>query len=262
MKKKMSMNRVFAGFRQVLEIYKVEEAIPVRDEKGEIKDYADGLALVLSDNVKFPDDAAARLPYKFVVSRYFELDLEEEPIMPVKFRQDDNLRKALEFLRIGEAKNEWADHLLNSDTEVEFLCGNFEEERQKTRNLKGSLVLDDPICASHVLVKIRGEYDLNFAAFYGAKNYALVRDEAGSWNTYLLLSLDNKKVLREDEPIGEIWYGNDERRVEAMWGRLKEALKGHKMLIHDEKRNMNRARRKQKKEERKRLEQSGRQKMV
>lgn len=262
MKRKMSMNKVFEGFNRVLEVYKVEGTVPMRDEEGEIEDYVDGLALILSDNMKFPHDAAARVPYKFIVNRYFELDLAEKPILPVKFRQDENLRKALEFLRIGEAKNEWADYLLNSDTEVGFLCGNFEEEWQKSRKLKGSLMLDDPIYASHVLVKIRGEYDLNFAAFYEAKNYALVRDETGSWNTYLLLDLENKTVLREDEPIGEIWYGNAECRMKAVWERLIEALEGHQTLIQNEKRDMNRARRRQKKEERKRLEQLGRQKMV
>lgn len=221
MKKMMSMKQVFDTFGRVLEIAKMEKAVLVRDKNGEVVRYDDGFGLILSDNEKFPLDGGARIPYRFVVDRHFRLEAADKPVLPVCFRQDEELRKALGILRKGESADADAKQFLE-DENVTFLFANFTPLDDRNRRLKGILTLADPRYATDVVVRVEDKQSLELAAACGAKSSVSVRDSFARWNMYMIINLAEKEI--------------------------ETALDGHWNLICEEEKKMNQARRQYRKE--------------
>ncbi len=140
------------------------------NEVREVRDVDLGhLALIINDQI------GEQMPYEFCVSKAFEVDADGKPILPVRFEENEELRKKLRMFYLEECKKGGkltGGALLAEETTVEFLYGKLGKMMKRNREefwLKQDGNKEE---AEQILVRVGA----NYHAEEGVEGFELIRE--------------------------------------------------------------------------------------
>lgn len=190
----------------------------------------------------------AEIPYVFVTSSVFDLCSNDQPILPVEFREDERLRQALGlyYPRELRATEREKTRLLDNDCAVEFLFGELRCKQSGADDIDLRTVptiraqggddefwLESPTQADYVMVRVEGDIRRTGDVI----GFQLVRDKrivGAEVVTYFVLLTRAFANWSKDVPVAGECYAYMEQQYSKVMEELNGAVMAHEEMIEAE----------------------------